>query len=211
MKRSDYDHFTAMLTAIGELYGKPVSEMTIGIWWGALQHYDIKAVQEALNRHVQNPDSGQFMPKPADVVKMMQGTTQDSAMLAWFKVDRALRTVGTYRDVVFDDPLIHRVIMEMGGWVKLGTKNEDEWPFVAKEFENRYRAYRARNEVPDYPPKLAGIASSQNSLQGLHAAEEPTLIGDQAQAMRVLKGGSDKPILQIGRASDRVPALARIA
>lgn len=210
MQQRDYDTFVQMLNAIGDLYGKKISEWAISIWWGALQHYDLAAVRDALNRHVQNPDSGQFMPKPADVVKMVQGTTVDSALVAWAKVDRAARQVGPYRDVVFDDPIIHRVLHDMGGWSQLGNKSEDEWPFVGKEFQNRYRGFRGRSEVPEYPPVLIGISGAYNRQKG-HFSEAPLLIGDPAMAQRVRDGGTDKALLHITDASHVSQKLKRIA
>jgi len=84
------------------------------------------------------------MPKVADVIKMLQGSTQDSALTAWAKVDKAVRSIGTQMSVAFDDPLIHKVIQDMGGWLGLGQRQEAEWPFVAKEFETRYRGFKAR-------------------------------------------------------------------
>lgn len=205
MKQKDFDSFSQMVSAIGDLYGKVMSEWSIGIWWGALQHFDLAAVREALNRHVRNPDSGQFMPKPADVVRMIQGTTADAALHAWAKVDKAARQVGPYRSVVFDDPIIHRVLHDMGGWVGLGTKNEDEWPFVGKEFENRYRGYRARNEVPEYPPVLTGIAGMHNDQNGFRS-EPPTLIGNPEQAKLVLTGGTTQPLIGMQQAEESLPA-----
>lgn len=196
MKQADFDNFCMVLTSVGELYGKPVGELAITLWWGALKDYDLKAVQEALSRHVRNPDSGQFMPKPADVVRMMQGSTQDSALSAWAKVDKAVRHVGPYKSVVFDDPLIHVVLHEMGGWTALGQKSDDEWPFVAKEFENRYRGFKARGDVPQYPPKLIGISEAHNAKEGFSFAQ-PMLIGNAEQAKLVMQGGTDRPLLGI--------------
>lgn len=206
MKQADFDNFTNMLNAIGDLYGKTQSEWSIGIWWGAMQAYDLPAVREALNRHVKNPDNGQFMPKPADVVRMIQGSTTDSALHAWAKVDKAIRQVGTYRDVVFDDALIHRAIHDMGGWVGLGTKNETEWPFVAKEFENRYRGYKSRGESPDYPPRLTGISNMHNS-KGNFSNEEPMLIGNVTLASKVMAGGTEQPLIGMQLASSIAPVL----
>lgn len=204
MNQSDFDNFCMVLTSVGELYGKPVGEFAISLWWGALKGYDLKAVQEALSRHVRNPDNGQFMPKPADVVKMMQGSTQDSALSAWAKVDRALRQIGPYQTVAFDDPLIHLVLHEMGGWIGLGNKNDDEWPFVAKEFENRYRGFKARGEVPAYPPKLIGISEAHNAKQGFETTP-PMLIGDAVKAQQVMLGGTDKPLLGMTRMTVDAP------
>lgn len=198
MRNEDKPQFAKLMVALGEYYSKEVSDGLIGIYWSGLQHFDLPAVREAMNRHMQNADSGQFMPKIADISKMLAGTTQDRALQAWSKVDRAVRAVGNYRSVVFDDPLIHRAIQEMGGWVSLGAKSEDEWPFVAKEFENRYRSYAMRSEVPDYPPVLIGIAEAYNEEKGFKSAP-PMLIGNSAQAQLVMEGGSKSPLIGIER------------
>ena len=196
MTQDDYEEFAGMVGAITELYGRAASEFAITIWWGALRQYELSAVRQAFDRHVRNPDSGQFAPKPADLIRMMGGTTQDSALVAWAKVDRALRVVGTYRSVAFDDALVHRVLTEMGGWTALGAKTEKEWPFVAKEFQNRYRGYRMRNECPDYPPVLVGLAEAQNAQAGF-GGEAPTLIGDQSLAQRVMASGTAQPLISM--------------
>lgn len=209
MTQDDYEEFSGMVGAITELYGRVASEFAITIWWGALRQYDLPAVRQAFDRHVRNPDTGQFAPKPADLIRMMGGTTQDSALVAWSKVDRALRVVGPYRSVVFDDPLIHRVLVEMGGWVSLGAKTEQEWPFVAKEFENRYRGYRMRNERPDYAPVLVGMCEAQNQRAGF-GAEAPMMIGDQALAARVMAGGTTQPIIAMAPAGTLATAVRRI-
>ncbi|NSX14984.1 hypothetical protein HTY52_12950 [Cupriavidus taiwanensis] len=196
MKPQDATRFTRLVSDVSAFYRQDFSEFAGRVWWQAMQPFDFEAVAEAFNRHAVNPDSGQFMPKPADIVKMLQGTTQDSALVAWAKVDRALRTVGTYRSVSFDDPLIHRVLTEMGGWIELGRKTEDEWPFVRNEFVNRYRGYKMRSELPDFPPHLIGVAEAQNAKTGF-AVEPPLLLGNPSQAAEVRAGGSNVPLLQV--------------
>ncbi len=198
MQQRDFDSFVDILQVVAEQYGKRLSDGLIALYWQGLKDYDFAAVRDALGRHIRNPDSGMFMPKIADVVKMLQGSTQDSALIAWAKVDKAVRQVGTYLDVVFDDPLIHRVIHDMGGWIALGTKTEDEWPFVAREFENRYRGFKARGEVPEYPSRLVGVAGSHNEREGF-AAAMPVLIGNASAAQLVLEGGNNKPLVGITR------------
>jgi len=206
MQSSDFDKFDSMMQAVAGIYGRDLSPGVMSLYWRALQQYDISAISEALNRHVQNPDNGQFMPKPADINRMLGGTTQDAALVAWTKVDRAVRGVGTYADVAFDDALIHRVLADMGGWVSLGSKSEDEWPFVAKEFENRYRGYKMRNDRPDYPPVLIGVAGAHNRNGGFKI-DAPKLIGDPHAARMVMEGGTDRPLVAI-TAGQRVENLA---
>lgn len=208
MTEADRKQLYTLVSSVYAFYRQDTSAFALGVWWEAMKPFDLAAVADALNRHCVNPDSGQFMPKPADVVKMLRGSSQDSAMAAWSKVDRSVRQVGTYASVVFDDPVIHRVIHDMGGWVALGAKTEHEWPFVAKEFENRYRGYRVRNETPEYPRQLIGIAEAQNSREG-RQSQPPVLIGNSETAKKVLLAGTDKPLVEFERIDeDAMLALA---
>lgn len=192
----DFDRFLTVLTGVSDYYGKELSEGVQQLYWQGLQQYDVEAVEKALWDHTQNPDNGQFMPKIADITRSMQGRTQDQAAIAWSKVDRAIRHVGTYQDVVFDDSIIHRVISDMGGWIWFGNQIEDEWPFVARNFENRYRGYKLRGEVPEYPATLLGIANAQNQKEG-YRNNPPILIGNQSKAKAVMLDGTNAPLLEM--------------
>ncbi len=198
MQTDDFQKFHDGVAGVMSFYGKSVSRFALDVWWTALKGFDLPAIVDAFNRHLANPDAGQFAPKPADIIRMLQGSTQDAALRAWAKVDRAVRSVGTYCDVVFDDALIHRVIQDMGGWIALGTRAEDEWPFVGKEFENRYRGFRIRSERPQYPAVLTGLVSAHNHRQGFKP-DMPVLIGNEQAARQVLSGGSDQPVLGFKR------------
>ena len=193
--------FAKTLTAVADYYGKELSENVVDLWWNGLREYNLGAVQKALWAHVRNPDTGQFMPRIADVAKLTQGRTDDQAAIAWSKVDQAVRRVGTYQCVAFDDPVIHRVLLDMGGWVYIGGKDDSEWPFVAKEFQNRYRGYRMRDETPEYPPVLIGMANAHNSQNGFRQ-NPPILIGDERKAVAVLKGGTTAPLVGMKSAAD---------
>jgi len=189
MQQSDFSDFKIVLEATTQMYGKVLTATIVALWWEALKGYDLAAVRAGFGRHMQNPDNGQFMPKPADIVRMLGGTTQDEALAAWAKVDRAVRSVGPYETVAFDDPIIHAVIADMGGWVALGAKTEKDWPFVAREFENRYRGYRLGGGAGNYPPTLAGITQTENAQKGV-PAPAPVLIGERGRAEQTVRLGS---------------------
>src|SRR5690242_16246489 len=91
MLPSDRKRFVVCLTAAAELYGKPPSEAVIAMWWGALSIYEIDGVERAFQAHLADPDRGQFMPKPADIVRLLKGTSKDSSLVAWSSVDKAVR------------------------------------------------------------------------------------------------------------------------
>lgn len=196
MQPNEAQAFRELVQNVHSFYGKDASTFTIDVWWGAMRHFELAAIREAFSRHCVNPDNGQFVPRPADIVRFLEGSTLDSAVFAWTKVDRAIQTVGTYATVAFDDPLIHRVVDDMGGWPQLGTKPIDEWPFVAKEFQTRYRGYKARRDTPAYPPKLIGRFDAENQQHGF-ADVTPMLIGDVTKALAVFKGGSNQPRIAV--------------
>lgn len=196
MVDEDKKEFAQFVGGIFAMYGKEATPMILRVWFEAMRQYDLKAFKDALSRHLLNPDNGQFLPKPADVVRLIGGTTVDSALEAWSAVDNAIRTVGTYRSVVFADPIIHKVIQDMGGWVALGNKKEDEWAFVAKEFQTRYRGIKTTGQPVDAPKQLTGIAAQQNGLAGIQYTEQPILIG---------KRNDTKPALDF---VDEVPRLS---
>lgn len=200
--------FAVLVTSVYAFYRQDCSDFAISVWWEACHPFDFAAVRSAFNRHAVNPDNGQFMPKPADIVKLLQGTTTDGAMVAWSKVDKAIRQVGTYASVAFDDRIIHAVIQDMGGWVELGRKSEDEWPFVAKEFQTRYRGYRTQGSPGEYPRVLIGIAQAQNSQLGFQS-QAPVLIGAPEAAREVIRRGSDAPKIGFHRSDD--PELLALA
>jgi len=190
MQQNDFDGFVDIIQAVSEQYGKRLSDSVIALYWQGLKDFELSAVRDALGRHLRNTDTGQFMPKIADIIRMLQGSSQDAAFSAWTKVDKAVRRVGPHESVVFDDPIIHRVLHDMGGWLGICDKTDEDWPFVAKEFENRYRGFKSRNERVDYQAKLIGLCEASNSREGKKIAP-PVLIGDTEKAAQVLSLGSN--------------------
>lgn len=209
MTEHDFEEFSQGLAGVYGFYEKEINKFVLDIWWKSLKQFDLPAITQAFGRHVANTESGKWLPKPADIIRMLQGSSQDAALVAWSKVDYAVRHHGTYVDVAFADELIHRVLHDMGGWIPLGQKNEDEWPFVAREFENRYRGFRERSEIPEYPSILTGIANAYNRSKGM-PIEPYVMIGDEASCQRVIAGGTDKPLIGFKQAADDLPKL-RIA
>lgn len=210
MTPQDHEMFAKMLIAVGELYSKEVTPTMISLYFKSLAEYDIKDIGRAFNLHVKNPDNGQFFPKPADIVRMLEGNTENQGMLAWVKVRDAVGRAGPWRTVAFDDPIIHLVIVDMGGWPKLCDMGADDEPFIAKEFEKRYRSYRAQGRPSVFPRSLHGLADKANS--GKYAPQPVLLIGDHNAASNVLALGSEQSsATQIGLATvaDSLPKLQK--
>lgn len=188
MRVEDFDQFRELMAEVYAFYRQDLSGFVLDIWWQAMKQFDLDTLRNALGQHCMNPDTGQFCPKPADVMRMLGGTTKDAALLAWARVERAVSEHGSWATVVFDDPIIHKAIEDLGGWVQLCTQGQEEWPFVEKRFCDYYRAYRTRGVLPPYPPKLVGRTDLGNVERGLPAMQ-PALIGDAAKCQAVLEDG----------------------
>ncbi len=199
MNQSDAARFRELVQGVYSFYRREVSDFQLNVWWHALKQLDYEAVKDAFNRHLLNPDNGQFEPKPADIVKLIGGGTQDRALVAWSKFELAVQFVGSWDTVVFDDPIIHAVAQDMGGWVELCGKPEKEWPFLRNEFVQRYRAYAMRPLV-SYPAKLIGQTEGYNATRFPEHVQTPRFVGDEATARKVLLNGaeSSKRLAKIG-------------
>lgn len=204
MKREDADPFRQVIAATYTLYGKELSAQALSLWFEALKRYDLRAISAALSAHCTNPDTGQFLPRPADVVKMIEGGSDDAALVAWAKLDRALRVVGPHVTVVFDDPLIHLAVEALGGWVKLGYLTEEDWKFQRQPFVTLYRAARQRPGSQQHAAKLIGIAESTN---GAKHREAPTFIGNPEACRAVYESGGNAPRLVVTRMADLIPRI----
>ena len=196
MQTNDIPQFIQMLHNLCEMYGKPrMSDEVAMLHFGALQDYSLEDVRKGFFAAMRNPDSGQFMPRPADVIRELSGSSDTRAAVAWAKVFEAICRVGHMPSIAFDDAIIHAVITDMGGWVKLALVGNDELPFRERDFLRIYRGYIGRS-LGDYPRYLPGMAEAENFGKG-YTVEPPLLLGDAAKAQQVLLAGSAKPRLAV--------------
>lgn len=189
MDNSNKQEFATLLTGITEVYGTGFSTALQKIWFEALKCYSVSEVSQAISKHIRCPDKGRYQPKPADIIFFLEGTSTDSAFLAWTKVSSTIEKVGVYQSVVFDDSIIHAVISDMGGWISFGDIDNNDMKFKANEFQKRYQGYKMRGELNKFPSKMIGLTEANNITRGFTThIPEPLLIGDGKKAKLVLVG-----------------------
>ncbi len=189
MKPSDKTRFAQLITDVMAFYKQDVSTFALSVWWQACERYDFEQVSKALTGHAMDAERGQFAPKPADLVRQLEGTPTDRAMLAWGKVLDAVQRIGQYADVVFDDPAIHAVIEDLGGWPKVCRVEMKDLSYLQHRFTEAHRAYTNKGEF-QYPRRLMGDRSPDEMYEkrGL-PAPKPAVIGDVVKARLVYQGG----------------------
>jgi len=184
MNEQDRETFYRTWSAAWEQHGKSMTPGALKLAFECLRAYDISAIQKAVLQQARDVENGQFPPKPADIIRQIEGRPEDRALIAWAYVQRGI--YGEYSGsnwIVFDDPLIHRIVQDMGGFSRMGMRNIDEIPFMQKDFVNRYLAF-SRQGCSEYPNRilLTGSGDSQD--------RPPILIGDKAKCMAILEGST---------------------
>lgn len=162
MKNEDKRAFFDLMMAAGEVYGREVTQPMAAIYFSALANVSIEQVQEAMMAHMQNPDSGQFFPKPADLIKQMTGTTkqqdaaiEDRAAIAWACIERDIRRIGSYGTLKLDDKQALATIKAMGGWQSICQTEISKMEWKRKEFIRMYETFE-RTPLEALPSSLPG-------------------------------------------------------
>ena len=195
MKANEFKKFEIMINQTADLIGRPrLTEGAINLFFDFLKRYTFEQILQGLALHMNDPQKGQYMPKPADIIAALVGDPEALASQAWAKVNDAVTRTGAYESVVFDDPVIHAVISDMGGWMDLCRCQLEDYKFREHGFLKRYKAYLGRN-LGKYPKTLVGESEIYNRANG-HEVRPPMMIGDPVKALEVQENGSDTPRIE---------------
>ena len=192
MKNEDKRAFFDLMMAAGEVYGREVTQPMAAIYFSALANVSIEQVQEAMMAHMQNPDSGQFFPKPADLIKQMTGTTkqqdaaiEDKAAIAWACIERDIRRIGSYGTLKLDDKQALATVKAMGGWQSICQTETSKMEWRRKEFIRMYETFE-RMPLDALPSSLPGLVElSEVKRSG------PVALNNLALGLAKWKGRND--------------------
>lgn len=177
MRDDEKKRFGTLIAGMAELFSTELSPAGVDILWRILKKYDFVTVDNAV-QHILKTHEYSSMPSPAVFVKAIEGGPEDHAILAAGQVWGAIIQHGAIACLCFSDPTIQAVINQhYGGWPVMcrSITNENERSWWCKEFAEAYKSYKQAGKE-EYGPV--------NQLVNT----EVTLIGNKAQAMRVLKG-----------------------
>ena len=191
MLADDKKQFLQWLTLLAESFNRKVSSVLLESYWQCLESYPFVQVKQAMLKTLQSPARQKWgMPTPADLIVLIQGDNHQPARKAWSQALTAIRAVGGYDSVVFDNPVIHCVITDMGGWVYLCQQSERELSFLGQAFESRYCDYQGK-PLPRYPRSLKGRLEQEHESQGYtHTLPDPILLGNPERALAVYTQGN---------------------
>lgn len=133
---NDNQKFAEVLLAAGLVFNKDVGEALVKIYLKALEPHSPVECAAALERLIK---TSKFMPKPGDILELLEGDTHGQALAAWPEVERLATNSA---EAMSQNPVTETVVREMGGWVRFGKAEYREYPFLQREFLERYQTYQ---------------------------------------------------------------------
>lgn len=185
MTKDDKKQFSAMIKSVAQLFDKKITSGMMQVYWDCVQDYQLEHVRLALTYACKK---SKFFPKPADIQEFMSGTPDEAAALGFDKLITAIRSSGSIASVVFDDPVIHVVVDQMGGWLKVCKWETNELAFRQHDYVKRHTMLQ-RIGVQSWPCKLKGSTELANQDHYPEWVPPPVFVGNRDAALSVLAGG----------------------
>lgn len=215
MDVADNDEFTRRLVGLGELFEANLTPVKQALYFEALRDLPFALVAKALNQATR---ACTFMPKPAELRKLVVGDDEDAAERAWMAFRTAMRSAGSYASLVVVDPALADAITAVfESWPAACALelSPEMWANKRKEFGRVYRVLVNRGLVgarylpgiceqanagrPDWmgyvPVKRLDASGVLQSLTGAEAEQTRTQIAAQAHGFtRFEPPGELRPI-----------------
>ncbi len=164
MQAQDRSAFFLAFASLCTAFSRNVDEALVEVYWRALSDLPVDAVRAAMDEAIMTQD---FMPPPAKLRRFAgqnsNETCAEPSDEAFALVARAVREVGSYRAVDFDDPCIHATIRALGGWSNFCRAPAHEFnTWTRKRFVAIYRELSAEpQEQHHHRPLLAAYDNSE--------------------------------------------------
>lgn len=198
MTDDDKTRFALAIASLAEVFDKSLSSNVIKAYFEALHGFDIEQVERSV---VIAKRMCQFFPRPANLIEFIIGDPQDRAAIAWARFTKALDYVGTYQSVNFNDPVLHAVVVGMGGWQemwRLSRLDDNELGYKRAEFMKLYTAISKKPSL-EAPARLIGQSEAYNVARG-HFGHDPVISigeGGTPEVKRELQSkGEQKALLE---------------
>lgn len=163
MNSNDEIKFKELLTVIPETYGEVFTQAKTLLWWKIFKPYSIEQFENALYLHISCTESGMFSPKPANLMKFINGTEknnqqliEDRAEIAWSCVVGEISRIGSYGTLNIDDKQAIAAVKSIGGWYNLCMCTANQLDWKKKEFIRAYECFE-RTDLDALPSKLPGL------------------------------------------------------
>jgi hypothetical protein len=193
--------FLDLLSGLCYTLGKESNEHLIKTYHTALNRFDISIVKNVINKAVV---SFKWFPKPVELIELIEGSSVDNSEIQAAQAFEAIRRVGPYQSVVFDDPVTQEVIKQYyGGWPKFCEGDSKDIVFKMNDFKKAYKAFSNQNRK--HYGSLYGISSISNDSNGIKQISSVKMIGNPEKCKQILeKKSQNVPLISQNVKMDNV-------
>ena len=156
--------FKKILQMTCKYFDKELEPEIIEIYFDSFKDYNIQNIQKAFSQAIKTL---RFFPRVVDIIEIIEGggDPKDKGFIQATLVLNAIRNVGAYKTVVFNDEITMAVIDRVyGGWIKLCEMREEEEKWFIKDFPKYHKSF-VQNRIKG-PRFLVGVIEHQNELKG---------------------------------------------
>lgn len=181
MTDQEQEQFSTIVSGVAMLYKVEMQPPIIRMYWNSLKAHSLPDVEAALQKHIEDPKRGQFMPKPADIIFQICGDVKDQAALAWQLI---LENADPYASVQFPAPIMVAIERTFGSWGKFCTDSttvpDKEWDWKRKEFIGNYEMAVRMNLKPN-ARYFTGTIEKNNRVRFPEWVPAVQIIGDDGR------------------------------
>jgi hypothetical protein len=176
----DKQRFLRNLCQLADVMREPeLSEARQMAYVQVFSKYDDEQLEQAMFKAM---TTLKWFPKPAELIELLEGKREDAALVAWEKLQEAVRRAGRFQSVMFDDPKIARVVDAIGGWSHVCDWSLREMSIHRAQFLKAYQAL----DTPAENRPLIGQHDAQNSATGyLEHVRAPMQIGAKPKRLEL--------------------------
>lgn len=199
--------FTELMAILTKYFKEDMGESIAELYYQRLKDYSIDQVEKAIGRAIYEL---KFMPKIVELVEFIgsgPAKLEDIATIQADLVIRAIRRIGGYRSVNFQDPVTKAVIERcFGGWIQMCEElMEVDEKWFRKDFAKYYQSYSRQNIRIKH--SLPGRHEVFNQIRGyLEHIPEPIQV-----ETALIEGFEDKDIKRIEHENDQQQRKTRLS
>jgi len=151
--------FAKNITGLAALYEKELSVSLQELYWTLFADWTDDqfeaACQAAANKL-------KFFPKPVELRELVGGDQEAVALGAWETLHNAIKRIGNWQSVRFEDSRITRAVESMGGWQAVCLWETKDLSYRRHEFLRTYQALQDGG-----PPRtMAGLIEQGSTGRG---------------------------------------------
>lgn len=157
MTAADTPRLATLLNVLAEAFNEPVSAVRMDAYFLALSDLSIESL-EGIGKRALNL---QFFPRPADLRRLIEGTADHEAELAWLNVLREIRRVGYTGQPMLSVAALETIHRLWGGWTRVCQTLPGEGPELIGWAKQFHAAYQATSEQLARPERIGRAEAKQ--------------------------------------------------